>query len=309
MGKSNLFVNNTPVLLIIFNRPYTTQLVFDEIKKAKPKKLYVAADGPRFGNKADETNCKLTRDIIQQVDWDCDLQTRFLDNNVGCGPGPSSAISWVFEQEDRAIILEDDCVPVQPFFSYCDQLLEKYKDDSRIWLVSGNNYSEEFQVNDYSYFFSLYGHSWGWATWKRCWNHFNLEIKNWPAFRENKRMFDVFPTKKEATFFHKIFDRIYNDKTTLSHIWDFQFGFSIRSNGGLCIVPRKNLVKNIGYLGTHSEIKNDFHDRDTDDLFEIVKHPRFVLVSGDYDRHHFKHHWMKMGRKSFLKRVIKKLVK
>lgn len=297
-----------PVLLITFNRPDTTIEVFKKIKEAKVKKLYFFNDAPRKNNFEDKEAREKIRKIVEMVDWDCELHTWFSEKNLGCGPGPSSAISWALNKEDRIIILEDDCVPAMPFFDYCNELLEKYKDDTRIWLISGNNYTEEKKVADYDYFFSKYGHSWGWATWKRCWEHFDLEMKKFPQYYKQKRYYDAYNTKQEAEFFTKKQKSIFDDKTKLSHIWDFQAGFMIRSNGGICINPRKNLVKNIGYMGTHSEVKNKFHDRMIDESYKLVKHPDFVLVSKQYDDYHFKNHWMKM-KTPLHKRIINKLCK
>lgn len=284
-------VTKSPILLIAFNRPDTTQKVFDAIKKAQPKKLYFAVDAPRVGNTQDEKNVKMVKDIINQVDWDCEVHKKFADKNLGCGPGPAAAITWVFENEDRAIILEDDCVPAQSFFPYCDELLEKYKNDTRVWMISGNQYNEEAVNTAHSYFFSRYGHSWGWATWKRCWDEMDISMKKYPLIIEQDLYKSAFRTNEEAEFFQKKIERIYNDDELITHIWDFQFGFTISSNGGLCVVPKKNLVTNIGYQGTHSEKKNKFHDRTVDENFSITSHPDFILCDINYDAYHFKHHW------------------
>ena len=298
---------NTPVLLIAFNRPNTTQKVFDEIKKNKPSKFYFAVDAPRNGNISDEINCKLVQEIANQVDWECEFHKRFSNINQGCGPGPYNAITWAFENEDRLIILEDDCVPAQSFFNYCDELLEKYKNDTRIWLISGNQFNEEAVKTNHSYFFSKYGHTWGWATWKRCWEQMDLKMSNYPLIIEQDLFKSAFRTKKEARFFEKIYNEIYYDRTSMSHIWDFQFAFYLLSNNHLSIVPSKNLVKNIGYLGTHSEIKNKFHDRPIDGNYKISLHPDFILCDIDYDDYHFKNHWNKKA--PFLLRVIAKIKK
>ena len=295
--------DNTPVLLIVFNRPETTRKVFDAIKKAKPQKFYIAADAPRIGNIDDQKNCTLVKDIVKQIDWDCETHYRFAETNQGCGPGPYNAISWAFENENRLIILEDDCVPAQPFFPYCDELLEKYKNDTRIWIISGNQYNEEAVKTSHSYFFSRYGHSWGWATWKRCWTEMDMAMSKYPLIIEQDLYKSAYRTDKEATFFQQKIDKIYHDESLKSHIWDFQFGFAIRSNGGICIVPRKNLITNIGYWGTHSETKNEFHDRPVDEDFEIISHPDFVLCDVNYDAWHFDHHWNRRPKRSLYRKI------
>jgi hypothetical protein len=302
-------LNNTesPVLLIVFNRPDTTKNVFKAIRRAHPKKIYISADAPRTGNVEDEKNCILVKETIEQVDWDCETHYRFAETNQGCGPGPYNAISWAFENEDRLIILEDDCVPALAFFNFCNELLERYKYDTRIWLISGNQYNEEAVSTPHSYFFSRYGHSWGWATWKRCWEAIDISLSKYPLIVKQDLFKAAFRTRKEAVYFQKKIERIYYDKALKSHIWDFQFGFTVASNSGLSIVPRKNLVMNIGYLGTHSETKNQFHDRKVDENFKIISHPDFILCDVNYDAYHFKHHWNKKA--SIFQRTMRKIQK
>jgi hypothetical protein len=296
---------NTPVLFIVFNRPNTTKVVFDAIRKAKPQKLYVAADGPRKGNKEDDGNCALVKEIVKQIDWECQVHYRFSEINQGCGPGPANAITWAFENEDRLIILEDDCVPAQSFFLYCNELLERYKNDSRIWLISGNQYNEEAVTTQHSYFFSKYGHSWGWATWKRCWLEMDLSLSKYPKINSQDLFKSAYRTKEEFKFFQKKINTIYKNESLKSHIWDFQFGFAVSLNGGLCIVPRNNLVKNIGYFGTHSSKKDKLHNLPIDENYSIISHPDFVLPDVNYDAYHFKHHWKR--KKPFLKRILKRI--
>jgi hypothetical protein len=297
----------SPVLLIVFNRPSTTHNVFEAIRKAKPTKLYIFADGPRFGNIEDTYKCDLVKEIVKNVDWNCEVHYRFVEVNQGCGLGPYNAISWVFEIEDRAIILEDDCIPALPFFEYCDELLERYKDDTRIWLISGNQYNEEAVSTPHSYFFSKYGHSWGWATWRRCWKEMDMEMKNLPLVLKQDLFRSIFRTKREVAFFKKKYQRILNDKSQLKHTWDIQFGFALAINSHICVVPTKNLVKNIGYYGTHSNGINNHHDRPIDENYKIVSHPDFVLVDVNYDDYHFRHHWD--TRASLFRRITRKIGK
>lgn len=294
-----------PVLLIAFNRPNTTKKVFDAIKRARPTKFYVAADAPRIRNKEDIQNCSLVKNIVRDVDWDCDVHYRFAEKNQGCGPGPYNAINWAFKNEDRLIILEDDCVPVLSFFQYCNEVLERYKNDTRIWFVSGNQYNEEAVKTPHSYFFSRYGHSWGWATWKRCWDFMDMSLAKYKLIIEQDLYKSSFRTTEEAIFFQNVIDKIYHNELLRNHIWDFQFGFVISSNGGLSIVPSKNLVTNIGYEGTHSSNKTVFHDRPADETYSIKSHPDFVLPDVNYDTWHFQHHWNRQPTNNYYRRIIK----
>lgn len=298
-------MKESAVLLITFNRPDTTREVLKALQVAKPKRLYVFSDGAR--NEEEEKVCQKVRELVtEMVNWDCDLRRKVSEKNLGCGPGPFTAMNWAVEEEDRIIILEDDCVPSPAFFPYCNYLLEKYLNDERIWIVSGNNYCPEFPLPA-DYAFTRYAHSQGWATWRRCIKSVDLSMRKYPEFKERKLMYSLLP-KNEAEFFLKKFDRIYQDKNAMSHIWDFQFGFNIRANYGIGILPKSNLVKNIGYMGTHSEKKNRFHDRAVDDSYKIVTEPSCVVPDYLHDRYHFKHHWMKM-KNSLAKRIINKIVR
>lgn len=294
----------SPVLLIAFNRPENTKIVFEKIKQAKPSKLYLAVDAPRENNDEDQIRVHNVQKIFDQINWECDVNKRYATKNQGCGIGVFNAISWIFEHEDRAIILEDDCVPSIPFFSYCDDLLDKYKNDTRIWLISGNNFNEEAVSTQHSYFFSRFGHSWGWATWKRCWDEMDLHILKYPLIRDQDLLKAAFASKKETDFYNKYFNRVYNDKCYFKNNWDIQFSFTIHSNGGLTIIPRKNLVSNIGSTGTHTISKAKFHNLAIDNDFKIMSHPDFILPDVNYDTYHFRHHIH--NRSNLLIRIYKK---
>lgn len=299
-------MQESAVLLITFNRPDTTKEVLKALQAARPKRLYVFSDGAR--NKQEESVCQEVRNLVEQmVDWDCDLRLKYMDRNLGCGPGPFAAMNWAVEEEDRIIILEDDCVPSPAFFPYCDYLLEKYLDDERIWIVSGNNYCPEYPLPA-DYAFTRYAHSWGWATWRRCIRQIDLSMSNFPEFRERKLMYSTLP-KKEADFFMLIYEKTYADKSRLSHIWDIQFGFGVRANGGWGIMPRCNLVKNIGYMGTHSETKNRFHDRAVDESFKITQEPACVVPDYLHDRYHFLNHWWKPNHRNVLQKAAHRVMK
>ena len=266
-----------PVLLITFNRPDNTRKVFEKIKQAKIETLYFFNDAPRAGNKEDIIARKEIKRLLKEIDWECDLKLFFPEKGFGPGFGPANAISWAFEKEDRLIILEDDCVPSQPFFSFCNHILEKYNDDTKVWLVSGRSHqqgSKFFEKQDY--IFTNYGHTWGWATWKRCWNHFDLDMKKWHAFYQSGGFSNVFCSKKEV----KIYNQYYLKLNKLPiNSWDARFGFAVLSNGGLSVVPAKNLIENIGYLGAHSAGKLKVHTLKASDNFKVEKEPLFVLVN------------------------------
>ena len=148
------FKLTTPVAFIIFNRPDTTRIVFEEIKKAKPEKLLIIADGPRNNKPGEKERCAETRAIVENIDWECEVLRNYSDKNMGCKNRVASGLNWVFENVEEAIILEDDCLPDQSFFRYCQELLEKYRDDKRIMLIAGDNMLFENNKQKYSYYFS-----------------------------------------------------------------------------------------------------------------------------------------------------------
>jgi len=273
---------NVPLLFLIFNRPDTTQQVFNEIRKAQPAQLFVAADGPRKNQVADYELCKKTREIIRQVDWDCRVFTRFQDENLGCRHAVSSAITWFFSNVEEGIILEDDCIPDQSFFRFCQELLEKYRDDERIMMVSGNNFQFGKRRTNYSYYFSKYFHIWGWATWKRAWNYYDVDMKSWPKIKDGRWLIDILKDKNAEKFWEKIFENTYRGTI---NTWDFQWVFSCWIQNGLAILPNVNLVKNIGFDGnaTHTKGKNKQANLSVNSIHFPLKNPEFVIADNEAD--------------------------
>ena len=302
---------NTPVLLVTFNRPDTTRKVFDEIKKAKPKKFYFFNDAPREGNKQDEEARKQIIKISEEVDWDCEYHKYFPDQNMGCGPGVSNAITWAFTDEDRLIILEDDCVPSQPFFPFCDHILEKFKDDTRVWSVSGSSYMyppEAFQK--YDYIFSQFGANWGWGTWKRCWAQFDIHMSKLSKFIQEDGFCNVFANKKIARLFLKYYKNYIQITDSLaSHAWDIQCGFAVIMNRGLVIIPAKNLISNIGSEGVHFDQATKYHNIPADDKYSVKTEPLFVLANKKFDEWHFYNHTIDIIHRPIVKRILNRLRK
>ncbi len=166
----------SPVLFLVFNRPDSTRKVFDAIRSARPPKLYITADGPRPDRPAEAKLCSEVRAIASAVDWPCEVKTLFRESNLGCKAGVSSGITWFFSHEDEGIILEDDVLPVPTFFNFCDEMLERYRDDARVSMISGCNLISNHFSPKQSYFFSRYNLIWGWATWRRAWQHYDVAM-------------------------------------------------------------------------------------------------------------------------------------
>lgn len=265
----------TPILFLIFNRPDTTKIVFEKIKEQKPKHFYIAADGPRSGKENEAQKCEEARSIINEIDWDCEVKTLFREENLGCKRAVSDSITWFFDNVDEGIILEDDCLPSESFFSYCEEMLEKYRNDTRIMHISGENPIDE-KCNDESYYFSKIPHIWGWASWKRAWVKYDVEFQNFDKFIENNVINDIFEKKEAQKYWNKIFLRVKEGKI---NTWDYQWTYALFVNNGLSINPNKNLVSNIGFGrfdAAHTSENATCANRQTFEIKEII-HPEFVL--------------------------------
>lgn len=230
------------VLLIFFNRPEDTKKVFEQIRIAKPPRLYLVSDGAR---KFVEGEVKLVEDlrnwILSNIDWPCEVKKLFREKNLGCGASCSGGITWFFENEECGIIFEDDCVPCQSFFKFCDELLDKYKNNKKIWGISGNNYDRNFSAEE-TYLFTRLTSGWGWATWADRWSYFNFNLTGW-----NKKFIKEFHSARKVRAFYNY---MFNRKKKADGGWAFQWQLCVMKYKGLFIHPTKNMVKNIGTNGT-----------------------------------------------------------
>jgi hypothetical protein len=272
----------TPIALIIFNRPDHTESVFEAIRQAQPPKLLVIADGPRPDRPDDIEQCAATRAIIDRVDWDCEVLKNFSDVNLGCGIRPATGISWVFDHVEEAIILEDDCIPHPSFFSYCDELLERYRHDERVMHISGNNFwSNKHQLED-SYTFSRYTLSWGWATWRRAWMHYDRDMKHWPEIKQKNLLKRILNDQDAAHNWTKIFQNVVDVN---SDVWDYQWTLTCWLQSGLAIIPNVNLVSNVGFGANATHTFSDDSACEDCPSFSVpasaigipLTHPSFVL--------------------------------
>jgi hypothetical protein len=264
----NIF--KTAILFIVFNRPNTTNRVFEKIRQAKPPRLYVASDGPREGYEGEKEKVIKTREIATIVDWPCEVKTLFRDKNLGCKNGVSTAITWFFKHEEQGIILEDDCVPHLDFFSFCENLLNYYADDEKVGAITGNNFQNNKWRGSASYYFSKFAHCWGWATWRRAWHHNDTDLKFWPKWRNSKDWLNSMPDKVERRFWQNNFDRVYAGEIDT---WDYPWDASRFRKGFVAATPNVNLVSNIGFGegATHTISKNSqFSNMPTYELGPMV---------------------------------------
>jgi hypothetical protein len=273
---------STPVLFLIFNRPDLTKISFDSICQFKPTKLFIAADGPRNDNYLDLVNCKLSREIVlSKINWECDLQLLFRDDNLGCGLAVSSAIDWFFSFVDEGIILEDDCVPSPSFFFFCQNMLDKYRHNLIVGHISGSNLiSNKYEISnlDVSYYFSSISHIWGWATWKRSWLNYRFNLTEISFVHKCTRYKNIFIHKEILQYWNNIFFQI---KNNLLDTWDFQWQFSLWRNDQVAITPKVNLIANLGFgdLATHTTSKFDKLSNLPVSKLSTIVHPSNILIN------------------------------
>jgi hypothetical protein len=267
------FQLKTPVAFIIFNRPDTTERVFAEIAKAKPPKLLVVGDGPRANRAGESDKVALTRAIIDRVDWDCEVLTNFSDVNLGCKMRVSSGLDWVFEQVEEAIILEDDCLPDPTFFRYCQELLEHYRHDQRVGMITGDNFQLGNRRNDDSYYFSKYVHIWGWASWRDRWDvSYDVTMAQWPRIRDEGWIADMVGNTRETNLWKRIYERVHRGEIDT---WDYQWVFANWLEGRLSVTPSVNLISNIGFGpdATHTVVSGDLANMPVEEMSFPLIHP------------------------------------
>lgn len=263
---------DTPVAFIIFNRPETTRAVFDTIRQARPRRLLVVADGPRTGRGGEEDLCREARSVIEGVDWECLVDTNFAAENLGCRRRVNSGIDWVFEQVEEAIILEDDCLPHPSFFQFCQELLERYRDNPRVAQIAGVNFQFGRGTSPDSYYFSRYNHIWGWASWRRAWQLHDLQMASWPQFRDQGLLQRILSDKGEIAYWSEVLEKVYRGEIDT---WDCQWTFSCWNKGLLTVLPAINLVSNIGFGpgATHTPVPNRYASMATQEMWFPLRHP------------------------------------
>lgn len=291
----------TAVLFLVFNRPDTTVQVFEAIRKANPPRLYVAADGPRPEREGESEQVIKVREIATAVDWVCEVKTLFRDKNLGCMNAVSGAITWFFENEEQGIILEDDCLPSQSFFWFCEELLERYKGNDRILIISGYNKQGEWHSDKMDYFFSNFGGIWGWASWRRAWQYYD------------EGMFELEKICK-TNFFEKLLgkklgkkrkNQLLNAKKKIQlgemNTWDYPWAYSRHLKGGGACVPSKSLISNIGFgeNATHT-FGSQMNSVDRNEIKFPTKPNNVVVFDEDYDLKF-------IGKSSIIKRAFIKL--
>ncbi len=234
----------SPVAFLVFNRPELTARVFAEIRRAKPERLLIVADGPRPERIGEAERCARVRDVVAGVDWDCRVETAFSDVNLGCRRRVASGLDWVFERVDRAIVLEDDCLPEPSFFSFCDTLLERYADDLRVMHIAGSCFLPDQARRSESYVVSRFPFIWGWATWRRAWKQFDLQMKRWPEFLDHDRLSHIFADRADAEIWRRNLAATFRGEIDT---WDAQWVLACWLADGISLVSTRNLISNMGF--------------------------------------------------------------
>jgi hypothetical protein len=278
------FQLTTPIAFLIFNRPDTTARVFEAIRQAKPPKLLVVADGLRPDRADDIEKCKAARAIIDKVDWDCAVLTNYSDVNLGCKSRVSSGLNWVFDTVEEAIIIEDDCLPHPSFFRFCQELLDYYRDDKRIMAISGDNFQFGRKRTEYSYYFSRYNHIWGWASWRRAWQYYDLKMKLWQEISDGSWLESILGETQAVKYWTKIFQTAYDNKVDS---WDYGWIFACWIQNGLTILPNVNLVSNIGFGADATHTSRAIQSVVNNPVREMsfpLQHPPFITRHFEADR-------------------------
>lgn len=270
---------DTPILMITYNRPEHARAVFNAIKRVKPKRFFIAADGPK--NEYDNLKIEQSLAIINDIDWECELKTLIRKENLGCGKGPASAISWFFENVEEGIILEDDCLPNESFFDFCQKLLTTYRFSENVMMISGTSYQAE-QMNENSYYFSKYVHVWGWATWRRAWKNYDYRLDGDDDQSRKAIISKTFSNPRERAMWRFNMDIIINGLDA----WDYQWMYCIWKNDGLSIIPWKNMVSNIGFGqdATHTTDANSHQSNMKRHLLEKIYHPKEIKKNRTADQ-------------------------
>ncbi|OQA78578.1 MAG: hypothetical protein BWY32_01898 [bacterium ADurb.Bin243] len=305
---------SVPILFLVFNRPDTTKTVFEKIRKIRPARLFIAADGPRAGREDDAQKCAEVKRIVGGVDWPCEVTTLFREKNLGCRKALSSAITWFFEQVEEGVILEDDCMPDISFFAYAGELLERYRNDERIGMICGTNLQFGARPRtDFSYYFSRYNHVWGWAGWRRVWRNYDVDMKMWNEIKSGGWLNDFMDNVAQVKYWTGVFDAVSQNQI---NTWDYQLFLTFIMNNYLSIIPNVNLISNIGYSkdATHTFDEKDIVSKMKTESIECpLRHPNFIIRDKTADERvekvFFRSHGLIELIKHNVKTSIKKVLK
>jgi hypothetical protein len=271
-----------PVAMLVFNRPDETARVLAAVRAARPRRLLVVADGPRADRPGEAHRCAEVRALFDRVDWKCDVERDFAPVNRGCRGRVSSGLDWVFSRAEDAIVLEDDCEPHPSFFGFCDELLERYRDDPRVMAITGDNFQGGRRRGAGSYYFSRFMHVWGWASWRRAWAHYDVDMPSWGVGRDRHWLREYLGDRRAALIWEAIFNRARSGRI---NTWDYQWMYAIWSAGGVVATPNVNLVRNIGGGVDATHTVGDVVEVDAQAIDFPLIHPASVERDREADEH------------------------
>ena len=271
-----------PILFCIFNRPDETKRVFEAIAQRRPRNLFVIGDGPRTDVPSDIESVYATRAVLDNIDWKCNVQCNYANSNMGCRMRMATGLDWAFRQSEELIILEDDCLPDPTFFDFCASLLQRYRDQEDVMMISGDNFQPNRRTVA-SYYFSRWPHIWGWASWRRAWKHFDIEMTDWHRLQTEVNFASQFETREEYLYWSQVFDGLAAGQIDT---WDFAWMFACWKMGGLTILPESNLVSNIGFgmQATHTRDSNSTLANLSTSPIEYLIHPLEIERHVEADR-------------------------
>jgi hypothetical protein len=302
---------NTPVLLLLFNRPGCTKVLLNKIASLSLNNLYIVVDGPRKGNVDDNINCKIVQELVESTAFNSNqVFKKIRTENLGCRHGVKDAIDWFFSEETEGIILEDDCIPDDTFFTFCEKLLERYKETENVLAISGDNFLlGQLQTHD-SYYFTKYFHAWGWATWKRAWEKYDFNMDGFPSFVERNMLSYYKVSDEEKQCLENLYTSVYNDPNR-QNSWAYPFSFTVLNNHAFCIAPAKNLVNNIGFSidATHTRNRPYWYQYVKTESLRVTKHPDSVILNTHADAIEFNTVVKHMYAPSIVQRVKSTLKK
>lgn len=274
-----------PVLLLAFNRPETTAAVLESLRPVRPARVFFAVDGPRSGRDGEPERVAEVRRLAREIDWPCRVETLFRDRNLGCRAAVSEAIAWFFDHVEAGIVLEDDCVAHPSFFRFAAELLTRFRDDERVFMISGDNFQFGRRRSRYSYYFSRHTHIWGWATWRRAWKHYDDRMTAWPELRAQGWLATILGNGAAADYWTRVFDATHQQR---NDSWAYRWTYSAWTRQALTILPAVNLVSNIGFgdAATHTRLGTSRLARlPVQEMRFPLAHPPEVARDEDADRY------------------------
>ena len=284
-------VIEVPVLIIGFNRPDVIRQCIAKLRESKPTSIYLACDGPRKGKENEDALVREVRSIMEnEIDWECNKHFRYNEENKGCEVTESEAITWVLSENEYVIVVEDDIIAPYSFLKFAQDMLYRYRENDSVYQITSDNVTPIQLPNNEDYCFSIYGHIWGWATWKRAWDHFDLYVHD---FENTLSTIDSREdlTNEEKKHFKKLCIQLIKEDaaggSVPKHTWDIVWSYIKWRDGGLTIVPRVHLSSNVGVVGLHSQIQTVHHFRPYEEEFEAVCHPKEIKRSLEYDKFHY----------------------